>query len=301
VGFDSASDIAGGVGSNSGILPGYAVPALDGTVKASGASSLRFVVPANSGDNSSGSYWINFSQDLLTQFGENSEFYVQWRQRFSPEFVNTQFAGGNGWKQTIIGEGDNPGCTPSNSLTKPNGGFCASSCTQLEIVTQNTYHRGISQMYHSCGVKDGMFESLDVVNGGGIHPQYATSSLTNCRYPGPYTTANCLLYKADQWMTFQVRVKIGTWYTNNGVYRRDSAIHLWIAEEGQASRLALERDPGKGTGYDLVNLSPSITKYGKVWLLPYNTNKNPSVTNPVAYTWYDELIISRNPIADPAP
>ena len=63
----------------------------------------------------------------------------------------------------------------------------------------------------------------------------------------------------------------------------------------------MERDPAIGTGYDLVNLSPSISQYGKVWLLPYNSGKDSTVTNPVAYTWYDELIISRNPIADPVP
>jgi len=302
VGFDSASDIAGTIGNNSGTYPGDATPALDTTLKASGNSSLKFVIPANSGANSSGHYWINFSDNLLTQFGENSEFYVQWRQRFSPEFINTNYAGGGGWKQSIIGEGDNPGCTPSNSLTKENGGFCAASCTQLEIVTQNTFQRGIPQMYHSCGAKDSHYEGLDVVTAGSvIHPQYASSGLAGCNYPGPYTTANCIPYKADQWMTFQVRIKIGTWYKNDGVYHRDTAIHLWIAEEGQASRLAMEREPSKGTGYDLVNLTPAISNYGKVWLLPYHSGKSFAATNPTAFTWYDELIISRNPIADPTP
>ncbi len=304
VSFDSASDIAGGFGDNSGILPGDAVPTLDATLNASGGtgSSLKFVIPANSSANSSGSYWINFSNDLMTQFGQNSEFYVQWRQRFSPEFITTIFAGGGGWKQAIIGEGDNPGCTSGNSLTKDNGGFCASSCTQLEVVTQNTFLRGIPQMYHSCGVKDGQYQPLDVVTSGStIHPQYASTSLPNCNYPGPYTTTNCIPYKANQWMTFQVHVKVGTWYTNNMVYLGDSAIHLWIAEEGQASRLAMQRDSSVGTGYDLVNLTPAISNYGKVWLLPYDTGKDPTVTNPIAYTWYDELIISRNPIADPSP
>jgi hypothetical protein len=157
-------------------------------------------------------------------------------------------------------------------------------------------------MYHSCGAKDSHYEGLDVVTAGSvIHPQYASSGLTGCNYPGPYTTANCIPYKADQWMTFQVHVKVGTWYKNDKVYHGDTAIHLWIAEEGQASRLAMEREPSKGTGYDLVNLTPTISKYGKVWLLPYNTGKSSNVTNPIAYTWYDELIISRNPIADPAP
>jgi hypothetical protein len=301
VGFDSPSDIVGTIGDVSGIFTGETLPVLDSTLNASGGtgSSLKFVIPANSGANSSGNYWINFSDNLQTQFGENSDFYVQWRQFFSPELINTQFAGGGGWKQVIIGEGDNPGCTRGTAISKDSGGNCAFSCTQLEIVTQNVLHRGIPQMYHSCGVKDGTYEGLDVVTAGSaIHPQYSTPNLTNCNYPGPYTTANCIPYKANQWMTFQVHVRVGTWYKNDRVYHSDSAIHLWIAEQGQASRLAMEREPSKGTGYDLVNLSPSFSNYGKVWLLPYNTGKNPNVTNPVATTWYDELIISRNPIAD---
>jgi hypothetical protein len=40
-------------------------------------------------------------------------------------------------------------------------------------------------------------------------------------------------------------------------------------------------------------------RFGKIWLLPYHTGKDASVSNPIAYTWYDELVISRNKIADP--
>ena len=146
VGFDQPSDIAGTEwGDNTGIdTAGWAIPVLDTTVKASGNSSLKFTIPSNSGANSSGSYWANFSTDLTTQFGENSDFYIQWRQRFSPEFLNTFFQGGGGWKQAIIGTGDNPGCTPSK-LTN-----CSTSCSDLEVVTQNTNQRGFPQMYNSC-------------------------------------------------------------------------------------------------------------------------------------------------------
>jgi hypothetical protein len=77
-----------------------------------------------------------FSPDLSVQFGENSEFYVQWRQRFSPEFLNTIYAGG-GWKQADIVTGDQPG-------------KLYFSCEATEIVIQNTYQRGFPQMYNSC-------------------------------------------------------------------------------------------------------------------------------------------------------
>src|SRR5262245_58618582 len=145
VGFDQASDIAGTAwGSNTGIDSGASTPTVDSSVKASGNSSLKFTIPSNSAANTSGSYWANFSADLSTQFGENSDFYVQWRQRFSPEFLNTIYTGSAGWKQVIIGTGDKPGCTTSNTTN------CSSSCTTLEVVAVNAYQRGYAQMYNSC-------------------------------------------------------------------------------------------------------------------------------------------------------
>ncbi len=224
-------------------------------VKASGAGSLRFEIPSNTPADTSGSYWQNFSDDLSVQFGEGEEFFVQWRQRFSPELLGTRYRGGGGWKQAVIGEGDRPDVK-------------IYSCTQLEIVTQNTYQRGFSQMYHSCGGKDGHYEGLDNVRS--------------------------IVYRPDQWMTFQVQVKIGHWYRNDRRYRRDSTVRLWVAEEGRPSRLAVDQ-----SAYDLANTNPAA-RYGKIWLLPYHTGKEASQRHPVAYTWYDELVISRSRSADPA-
>ena len=106
-------------------------------IRASGNGSLRFEIPSGSGANTSGSFWLNFSDSLKIQFGEKSEFYVQWVQRFSQEFLGTTYRNGEGWKQAIIGTGDQPGKHYS-------------SCTDLEVVVQNTYQRGFAQLYNSC-------------------------------------------------------------------------------------------------------------------------------------------------------
>ncbi len=236
--------------------------------KASGKGSLRFEIPPNSHADTSGHFRANFSEDLSVQFGEGQEFYIQWRQRFSHEFLETHYAGAGGWKMLIVGEGDRPGHT-------------ANSCTQLEIVVDNSYHGGWPSIYHSCGGKDGRYDPVG--RGGGFYP--------------------------NEWMTFQLHVKIGTWYKNDRNYHRDSGIQLWVAREGRESDLVIDLNPdpailfglpipGTGNGYDLANNNPHA-KYGKVWLLPYNTGKDPTVTNPVAFTWYDELIISREKIPDP--
>jgi hypothetical protein len=233
------------------------VPDLDCVVAVSGCS-LRFTIPPRSGAGASGSWFVNFSDDFSVRFGEGEQFYVQWRQRFSRAFLKSQFLGG-GWKQVIIGEGDRPGYAPDGKVVW--------SCTQLELVVQNAYEKGYPQMYHSCGGKDGHFDAL---------PDFGATD-----------------YEPDQWMTFQVRVKIGTWYENDRRYRRDSSIELWVAREGEASgRAVIAQD------YDIANNAPNA-KYGKLWLLPYNTGKDPQQEHPVGHTWYDEVIISRAPIPDP--
>lgn len=257
---------------------------VDTELKASGDGSLRFEIPPRTGADTSGNFSINFSDDLNTQFGSGGEFYVQWRQRFSPEFINTIYSDANGWKQVIIGEGDRPG-------------FTANSCTQLEIVVQNTGQRGFPQMYHSCGGKDGNYEPLQYWNEKLSDIVLQQGDVT-CTYREPKKPP-CAGYVANQWMTFQVHVKVGTWYANNHVYHHDSVIQMWVAPENGRSQLVIDFRPGSPQGgYDLANENPEA-KYGKIWLLPYNTNKSPSQMHATAYTWYDELIISTHRIPDP--
>lgn len=312
VGFDQAADIAGAWGENSGILPGTnTVPSLDSNNKSSGNSSLKFSITTSSA-NSGGSYWTNFSNDLLTQFDSGQEFYVQWRQRFSADYVNMnlQSFGNNGWKQVIIGSGDKPGCNKSNSVVIDNGGFCTSSCTALETVVQNSYHRGMAQMYNSCS---GSSSTQNGRNPAGTGPYTGFEEpflsydfkLQNAM-PAPYClysqsastrfppAGNCFGYFANEWMTFKVKIAIGQ---RTGDYFKNSRVELWIAREGQPSTKVVNWGP-----WDLAAGNPvQNLKYGKIWLLPYNTNNggNNSAAITPAYTWYDELVISTNDIADP--
>jgi hypothetical protein len=300
VSFDSAADITGTrFGDNSGIFSGAARPELDATVKASGASSLKFTIPSNSGADTSGSFFTNFSTDLSTQFGENSEFYIQWRQRFSVEFLNTVFAGGGGWKQVIVGTGDKPGCTASNSGSS---GLCYSSCSPLEVVVQNTFQRGFAQMYNSCtgstshGAFDGPEEPFGAFDFKLQNARPSPFCLYSQGQTNPKTffppTGNCIGYFPNEWMTFQVRIKTGPRVNDEWA---GSFVTLWIGRENQPSQVAITWGP-----YNLTAASPSENlKFGKVWLLPYNTGKSSAQAHPTGFTWYDELIISRTQIADP--
>jgi len=212
--------------------------------------------------------------------------------------LSTIYTGGEGWKQIIVGEGDRPSTTFVNS------------CTDMELVTVDSYLKNVPRMYHSCGAKDANYESLDYFDPtlGNIVVQNGVG----CLYP-TYLAPPCVTYQANQWMTFQMHVKIGTWYQDNKVYKHDSTVQLWVAQEGQPASLVIDFSPDPAnpscqaqqvsipnckTGYDLVNTNP-VAKYGKVWLLPYDTGKDATQVTAAAYTWYDELIISRQKIPDP--
>lgn len=287
--FDSVGDINAGYDTpNTGLLSGATVdPVIDTAQHASGAGSLMFTVPAQSGAAASGAYYANFSTDLLTQFGASSEFYIQWRQRFSQAFVNTHFAGGNGWKQAIIGTGDV-------------GSTHYYTCTDLEVVAQDTFYYGFSQMYDSCAASasHGAFDDLyETIAGGDIKLQNGIT-FPYCLYSQrtTFTTGNCSKYFADEWMTFEVHLTVGV--RSNGEFI-NSHIQLYIARENQPAVLAIDFGP-----YNLNAGSAGLNqKFGKVWLIPYNTSKNASTVNPVAYTWYDDLIISTNaiPVYVPSP
>jgi hypothetical protein len=284
IGFDLPDDISGHEGQSSGLeADGIEVkPVIDSAVKASGGGSLKFTIPSRGSAGSSGSFFANFSEVLSAQFGPGEEFYVQWRQRFSLEFIKNNYQS-EGWKQIIVGEGDRP------------GGVKRYACSHMEIVVQNYNMRGHPEMYHSCGDKDGKYDDLFVQKGGEVVVQNGVG----CTYPDFHS---CISYKPNQWMTFQLHVKIGTWYANDKKYHRDSTVQLWVAEEGKSSVLAIDFRPEVGTGYDLVNSGEGVdpsAKYGKLYLLPYQTGRSLLQAVPVAYTWYDELIISRSRIPDP--
>lgn len=289
VGFDAPADIVGNGEAVFGSLPGAATPALDDSQRASGASSLLFVIPSQSPANTSGSYFTNFSDDYSVQFGAGDTFFVQWRQRFSTELLARDYLGGGGWKQVIIGTGNKPGQVYY-------------SCTDLEVVTVNGYYRGFAQMYNSCSgsTSNGAYDAFEEPFGPYDYKLQNARPAPYCLYSqagaNPPTSfppdGNCVPYVANEWMTFQVQIQIGPRVADEFV---GSRVKLWIAREGQPAELALDFGP-----YNLTAGAPAEDqRFGKVWLLPYNTGKDPTEVHPVAFTWYDELIVSRQRIADP--
>ena len=252
-GFDSETDTLAYIYPDGG---GLYRGVFDTHTTASGVGSLRFEIPATSGANSSGGW----TASLGGGFGPGRVFYVQFRERFSPEFLKTKYQG-NGWKQAIFHMG-------------------RKTCGSIEITTQNTYERGYPQMYTDCGSRS--FD-VDLKNGDYL---YETGDY-NCHRWSP-SPQSCAFYHANEWMTFYYEVGLGHWG------RPDSSIKAWVAYEGKPYRQFVN-----APSYRLDADSSPTDVFNAITLTPYNTGKPAEVPHPVAYVGYHELIVSKQPIPAP--
>jgi len=266
-GFDDPSVFTPAVWPASGAYPADngAFPAFDPTVSASGGGSMRFTIPSQIGSNMG--YW----RQLIGQnFGAGSTFYVQFRQRFSPEYLTNKWpATGGGttwWKQEVF----------SNHT---------STCADVELTTINQYGNGWPTMYSACG-NDNFYVNLP--NGDLLLEQGDTSTTGyNCHYQNP-TPQTCFMYPANTWVTFYWKISIGHWG------QPDSYIQAWVSVGGQPYKQWINLP-----NHTLYNSTPG-NDYDMVTLLPYMTGRDPNISaGPTAYTWYDELIVSTQPIATP--
>jgi hypothetical protein len=132
---------------------------------------------------------------------------------------------------------------------------------------------------------------------GGVNPQNMVSGCTDANALG-----TCVPFVANEWMTFQVMLQVGTWGTFS------SPVKVWFAREGQPSTLIIDcesgvtpsctRDfAGASNGWVFVNDDPANFKMGKVYLHPYQTGMSGALAS--ATIDYDELIISTQQIPDP--
>jgi hypothetical protein len=257
-GFDSSADFAEARWPTSGLYPawdGVLRGKMDIAVKTSGKASLRFEIPPHSAANASG-YW---RQGFGREFGENSTFFVQFRQRLSREMMEVNW-GDTTWKQAIFHNG-------------------SATCADVELTTGQYYHLGFPVMYTDCGAHP-------LYTNGGNPPTKLEQGDFNCWY-GKYSEKDCFYYPANQWVTFYYQVSVGHWG------KPESSINAWVALDGQSYKQWIQM-----TGFVLKNDHPG-NDYDTVTLLAYMSNKDASVAHAAAYTWYDELIVSTLPIAPP--
>lgn len=307
-GFDSSADLpdfAPGAGNNRcwgcdyGIGPNGSItnsPTIDTNVKAGGAGSMHFVMPSGAGAAGAGSWFTNFSSDKSVQLGPGDEIWIQVRVRHDAAMlVAANWPSSDGFKVMDAGTGDTTSCNTGNV----NSSVCSTSCSDMEVVTQNVAKKGKPTVYATCGSPIGQ-PGLSSSQSGTYQEQPNNAGGYNCLYPGPYNDTTCWMFHADEWATLKYHIKIGQWNTWS------STIELYAAHEGQPSQLIISCKPsntcldnlgGSTNGWYLYNSNPAVYKMGKVWLLPYQTNLQSGLAT--GNVWYDELIISQQDIADP--
>ncbi|HJY82392.1 MAG TPA: hypothetical protein VKK81_15090 [Candidatus Binatia bacterium] len=276
IGFDNTtSDIV----QNVNLFPdgaGVFRASLDTTTKASGAGSLRFALPPppTSGANIAGRWTLPTGWGM--KFGQNSTFYVQFRQRLSPEMLNNTWD--SYWKAAIFHQ---------DNLT----------CASIELTTINLYLTGVTNMYSDCGGKP-MTTELDGMTWKDASPPYLEQQGDyHCQY-GNLNQNDCFYYVPNEWLTFYYEVHIGTWNQPN------STVRAWAAREGQPYKqfINVVNNLSLSCNTDPCDQSPGKDQgYNNVTLLPYMTGLNPNsgLAGVTSYDWYDELIISMQPIQAP--
>lgn len=281
-----------------GRLSGQAqTPVLDPTIKTSGSGSLKFVIPTRSDAGGGGYCQIDFTPDNSVQFGEGDTFFVQFRVRLSctllftdcdpgsPGYEKTRRVyrssdnGTTSFKVSIINAGDH------RDLKEPVG-----SCTQQHLVLVGDTH-GIVTGYHSCGWYEGHYKPIGRERGSEVwdhQPRKAGEPGRPCLIRN---LEDCVRWPADEWVTITQQITIGTWVTEATDPARSSNVRIWMQRRGERPVLVIDYDR------NLRAPEEPFMKYGKIWLLPYMTDKDPLEDHPEAYMWFDELIVSRAPIA----
>jgi chitodextrinase len=261
-GFDDATKFGAAVYPNSGLYG-----ANDGRIYGSQDTTLKTSGAGSlklsavvAAPNSAGQW----NQDMGANFGENTTFYVQFRYRMTPEMMRGT---GDGAKVAVFHNFFN-------------------TCADLAIVTQHIYFRGFPQMYTDCGA-----QNLHRYSGSTLYLQQGSEPFPNgdgwnCPYGNSYSSSRCSFFRPDTWMTFYYRVDIGTWGQPN------SHIQAWIAYEGEPFKQFVN-----APNHRLNNVAPAFPGINRVTLMPYSTD---ATTAPNGSVWYDELIVSRQPIAPPS-
>ena len=222
------------------------------------------------------------------QFDANSEMWVQFEVKWDTGML-TPSNGGGGIKFFTVDEGIQPdGFNPGSC---DNGGKYP---MQGQIVghTSNRLTAPFPTLYSICNVYEGLYEPLP---DGDV---WLENQVPNCTYRLVNAGKDsCFPLQADVWYTFTLRVKIGTWSpTDSDADRaghRDSQVDFWVSRAGLPAPVHLVSQ----NNYALVNYSPGQARYGKIWLLPYDTGRTSSSVD--GRVWYRNVLMAGQPLKDP--
>ena len=261
---------------------------IDTSNKKSGAASLKFHLGANGNP----SHVMNYSccgdgiQPPASWIGNyvqgGQEFYFQLGLYMDDGYINGQNYWGNGSKILLIHEN-------------------AFSCGDKEI-TMNTNGNRLAHGYFVCGsygwtVNDSQGtagSTFDSTNGANVYLQEGAT--IDCHY-GART--NCLYWQPNKWQTVLLRIKTPTrWQGASGGGTSDAELDAWYAVDGQPY-VQFERIRGINI-FNCRNVANCATEAINNFTLSFHTNTLPGTPSPVeANVWFDEIIVSTQPIAAP--
>lgn len=223
-------------------------------------------------------------------YGQNSEFYVQFKARHSSAFLNSStFLNGTDFKLAIYSEGDSPTVQAGNCSNTPTDFVLDSDRFTLPWIYENCGGDSSTNLLFLHDQFAGVQLSAPSAPGGGNFWDQPASGCPH--YTGRGTSASdptCWNFVPDEFATYQVHIKPGTWGTASSV------IDVWACHPFQpcvtitnAADIAMNDKPANSSVTD---------KFGKVTLLPYATGATWQNT---ADVYYDDLIISNRRLPDP--
>lgn len=230
----------------------------------------------------SGYFWRTLGGQSFT---DGQTFYVQWQQRFSPEMISNVDtwhigASGTSWKQVILHRRN-------------------SSCGSIELTMHATPYNSVAEgiypeVYSDCGTQQAYtsnWPAKSQTNSGPLVEQGDTATTGhNCDFNTDPPT--CADYPPNTWVTYYCQFGLGTLNAT-----RNSTIKCYQAVNGGAytqfvnvTDMPLNNDCAGST-------DPDCRAYTWITLTAFMTGLVTAA--PEATTWYDELIVSTQPIAAP--
>jgi hypothetical protein len=234
---------------------------IDREIRTSGDGALRFEIAGRTGSNHSGA----FRQLIGQAFGPGEEFYAQFRLRLSRTFIETP------WDAVV-------GSAPKIVIFH----HSSATCNDIEWTqVMSGWYDHIASMYTHCG----MYAPHDGTSASG----YFQRGDYECMYGADYARdPSCLKYTPDEWMTFYFHTRPGEWGTPT------TLLEAWVSENGEPYRKWID-DPA----FTFYAEGDSVEGFDSVYLTTYMTAKDETADHATAYAWYDELIVSTEPLPVP--
>ena len=116
------------------------------------------------------------------------------------------------------------------------------------------------------------------------------------RVKGVPQTNGCYRFLPDTWYTVTMHVHVGTWASTMASRVYNSQIDLWVSRTGAAAPVYVLSVKNVGL-YNATPLGPNQGRYGKIWLLAYDTGRTSG--NADGHVWYRHVLLGNQPLKDP--